>query len=206
MTDIILGRSPCRAALFEWKIWEWTAELRKRWQNDWLWAGQSHFPILFLIYLTPAHYPVLLPGVNHLIFIEISHLCINLKKYNKEKTLVNLYMIENETHFLAGDDSWFTPLGLTTTVKQHLAVIHGFNLRQDKLFAQARVSWLKWHATLTTKDSKPLMVISDGYHREKLLSAEKIYSSILVTIANESKHRKLLESSGIILDDQWHGN
>ena len=42
--------------------------------------------------------------------------------------------------------------------------------------------------------------------QRKMLSAEKIYSSIVVTIANESKHRKLLESSGIFLDDQWHGN
>ena len=40
--------------------------------------------------------------------------------------------------------------------------------------------------------------------QRKVSSAEKKYSSIVLKIANESKHRQLLESSDFFLDGQWH--
>ena len=128
-----------------------------------------------------------------------SKICIlNANKSKDGKSVsVNIYPLERKTEFEANADTWFTPLSLTTSIKQHLAVIHGFKIRQDDPFAQV---------TRDLNDQGFETAFGDirWLSQRKVSSAEKKYSSIVLKIANESKHRQLLESSEIFLDGQWH--
>ena len=121
---------------------------------------------------------------------------LNAKKSNDGKSLVLIVCpLGSETELLANADAWFSKLGISPSTKQHLAVIHGVKIQQvepfvqvirdlnEQGFAHSDIRWLS---------------------QRKLSTADKRYSSIVVTMANKALHQKLLESSEIYLDGQRH--
>ena len=118
------------------------------------------------------------------------------KKVQGWKSLVLIvFPLGKETKLLANANSWSLTLGITSSAKQYLAVIHEFKILQDLPFAQVtRDLSTQGHAHSDIR----------WLSKRKVSSAKKSYSSIVVTFAKKALHQQLIDSSEIYLDGQWH--